>query len=45
MNNEQVWFAVDVTLAPQAVEAIEFALSEAGASGDHEFRERRRKAV
>lgn len=33
MNKEKKWFAVDVTLARVAVEAVEYALSEAGASG------------
>lgn len=33
MKNENKWFAVDVALAPDAVEAVEYALSEAGASG------------
>jgi ribosomal protein L11 methyltransferase len=33
MKIQQIWFAVDVTLTPQAVEAVENALSEAGASG------------
>ena len=32
MNKEQ-WYALDVDLEPQAVEAVEYALSEAGASG------------
>jgi ribosomal protein L11 methyltransferase len=33
MKNQQTWFAVDVSLVPDAVEAIEYALSESGASG------------
>lgn len=33
MNNQKIWYAVDVMLAPQAVEAAEYALSEAGAGG------------
>lgn len=33
MENQQRWFAVDVLLQPEAVEAVEFALNEAGANG------------
>ena len=33
MQNEKTWFAARVSLAPAAVEAIEAALSEAGATG------------
>jgi ribosomal protein L11 methyltransferase len=33
MKLEQNWFAVDVSLTPPAVEAVEYALSEAGTSG------------
>lgn len=33
MENQKTWFAVDVLLAPEAVEAVEFGLNEAGASG------------
>jgi ribosomal protein L11 methylase PrmA len=33
MENQKKWFAVDVMLAPEAVEAIELALNEAGADG------------
>ena len=33
MNNQKIWYAVDVMLPPAAVEAVEYALSEAGAGG------------
>ena len=33
MKGGQIWYAVDVSLALEAVESIEFALSEAGANG------------
>lgn len=33
MENQKTWFAVDVSLAPEAVEAVEFGLNEAGANG------------
>lgn len=33
VENKKEWFAAKVWIAPQAVEAIEFALSEAGAGG------------
>lgn len=33
MENQKTWFAVDVSLAPDAVEAVESALNEAGADG------------
>jgi ribosomal protein L11 methyltransferase len=33
MENQKTWFAVDVLLAPAAVEAVEFGLTEAGADG------------
>jgi ribosomal protein L11 methyltransferase len=32
-TKDQTWFAAEIKLQPQAVEAIEFALSEAGAEG------------
>jgi len=33
MENQKTWFAVDVSLAPEAVEAVELGLNEAGANG------------
>jgi ribosomal protein L11 methyltransferase len=33
MENQKKWFAVDVSLVPEAVEAVEFGLNEAGAEG------------
>ncbi|MDQ4123655.1 MAG: 50S ribosomal protein L11 methyltransferase [Acidobacteriota bacterium] len=33
MENQKTWFAAHVSLAPEAVEAVEFGLNEAGADG------------
>ena len=33
MENQKKWFAVDVSITPTAVEAVEFGLNEAGANG------------